>query len=78
MMFLHGSLCLQLQLDVASSFPPCIGPSRTSKIVKTSSTYLLRCVCACVVDIMHVHESMQLIIHGVELLDIGSTGHNEV
>jgi hypothetical protein len=31
-----------------------------------------------VVDIMHVHESMQLIIHGVELLDIGSTGHNEV
>jgi hypothetical protein len=39
---------------------------------------LLRCVCACVVDIMHVHESMQLIIHGVELLDIGSTGHNEV
>jgi hypothetical protein len=23
---------------------------------------------------MHVHESMQLMIHGVELLDIGSTG----
>jgi hypothetical protein len=37
MMFLHGSLCLELQLDVSSSFPLCIGPSRTSKIVKTSS-----------------------------------------
>jgi hypothetical protein len=36
-MFLHGSLCLELQLDVSSSFPSCIGPSRTSKIVKTSS-----------------------------------------
>jgi hypothetical protein len=39
--------------------------------------FLLRCVCACMVDIMHVHESMQLIIQGVELLDIGSTGHYE-
>jgi hypothetical protein len=38
-MFLHGSLCLKLQLDVSSSFPLCIGPSRTSKIVKTSSEY---------------------------------------
>jgi hypothetical protein len=38
-MFLHGSLCLELQLDVSSSFPPCIGPSRTSKILKTSSKY---------------------------------------
>jgi hypothetical protein len=26
---------------------------------------------------MHVHESMQLMIHGVELLDIGSTGRYE-
>jgi hypothetical protein len=33
---LDGSLCLQLQLDVSSSFPTCIGPSRTLKIVKTS------------------------------------------
>jgi hypothetical protein len=24
---------------------------------------------------MHVHESMQLMKHGVELLDFGSTGH---
>jgi hypothetical protein len=39
---------------------------------------VLRCVCACVVDIMHVHESMQLIRHGAELSDIGSTGHKEV
>jgi hypothetical protein len=28
-----------LQLDVSSSFPPCIGPSRTSKIAKTSGEY---------------------------------------
>jgi hypothetical protein len=39
-MFLHGSLCLKLQLDVSSSFPSRIGPSRTSKIVKTSSKYI--------------------------------------
>jgi hypothetical protein len=39
MMFLHGSLCLQLKLDFSSSLPPCIGPSRTSKIVKTSCKY---------------------------------------
>jgi hypothetical protein len=38
---------------------------------------LLRYVCACMVDYMHVHESMQLMIHGVELLAIGSTGHYE-
>jgi hypothetical protein len=54
MMFLHGSLCLQLQLDVSTSFPLCIGPARTSRMVKTSSEYctmvqylaLLRyCIC---------------------------------
>jgi hypothetical protein len=39
MMFLHGSLCLQLQLDVSRSFPPCIAPSITSNIVKTSSRH---------------------------------------
>jgi hypothetical protein len=39
--------------------------------------YVLRCVYTCMVDNMHVHESMQLMIHGVELLDIGSTGHYE-
>jgi hypothetical protein len=38
-MFLHSSLCLQLQLDASSSLPPCIGPSRTSTLVKTSSKY---------------------------------------
>jgi hypothetical protein len=38
-MFLRGSLRLQLQLDVSNSLPPCIGSSRTSKIVKTSSKY---------------------------------------
>jgi hypothetical protein len=38
-MFWHVSLCLSLQLDVSSSLPPCIGPSRTSKMVKTSSKY---------------------------------------
>jgi hypothetical protein len=26
---------------------------------------------------MHVHESMHMMIHGVELLDIGTTGHYE-
>jgi hypothetical protein len=26
---------------------------------------------------MHVHESMQLMLHGVELLDMGSTGNYE-
>jgi hypothetical protein len=36
MMFLHGSLCLYLQLDVSSSSLPRVGLSRTSKIVKTS------------------------------------------
>jgi hypothetical protein len=36
---LHGSSCLQLQLDVSRSLPPCSGPSRTSKIVKTSTKY---------------------------------------
>jgi hypothetical protein len=38
-MFFHGALCLQLQLGASSSFPPCIGPSRTSKKVKRSSKY---------------------------------------
>jgi hypothetical protein len=45
MIFLHGSLCLQLQLDISSSFPPCIGPSRTSKIMKTSSKYVTMVPC---------------------------------
>jgi hypothetical protein len=38
---------------------------------------VLRYVCACMVDSMHVHEGMQLMIHGVELLDIGSTEYYE-
>jgi hypothetical protein len=46
-------------------------------VARTLHVVLLRCVCACMVDIMHVHESMQLIVHGVELMDIGSTGHYE-
>jgi hypothetical protein len=39
MMLVRGALCLELHLDVSSSFPLCIGPFRTSKIVKISSEY---------------------------------------
>jgi hypothetical protein len=54
------------------------GPKVAEEEEEEANRYkVLRYVCACMVDFMHVHESMQLMIHGVELLDIGSTGYYE-
>jgi hypothetical protein len=39
--FARCIFCLYLQLNVSSTLPPCIRPSRTSKIVKISSKYCI-------------------------------------